>query len=385
MKVAISCKYFSPRGGAQTFLFNLARSLLADGHRVKVLALEFEGEQEGVQVSQLPIPPVPKTFRDLAYARASRKALAAEDADVTFGEQKSWGADVVRPGGGVHPEYMKQSIRSYPSAMQRRVKSVTRWASLKERLNHYIEKQLYLPPGPRCVIANSEMVRVHLLKYYPHLAGRVELVYNGADCDRFSPELRRSHRQQVREELGIPQDALVGVFVSFDWRRKGLSTLIRALSVLKRRALPAPVYSIVVGKGKRLRAELFARGLEVADRLRFVGARAPDRYYGASDLLLLPSYFDPCANVTLEGLACGLPAITTVHNGAHELLSPPHDGLVMSDPSDAAQMAEFIEYFQDEGRLSRASKAARALALGHTVAHMYRGIKAVLVRLAGSK
>lgn len=382
MKVAISCKYFSPRGGAQTFLFNLATLLVQDGHTVKVRALENEKRIQGVKIEPLVIPRVPKTFRDLAYARASRKALAEEDADVTFGEQKSWGADVVRPGGGVHLEYMKQTVKSYPSAFERTVKSVTRPWKAKEKINHYIEKKLYADPGPECVIANSQMVRDHLLKHYPHLEERVELIYNGADCNRFSPELRERHRAEVRRQLDIPPDALVGVFVSFDWRRKGLSTVIRALSVLRQRGDCPPVYCIIVGKGKQMRTGLYAKRRGVSDRLRFVGVTEPDRYYAASDLLLLPSFFDPCANVTFEALACGLPVVTTVFNGAYELLHPGVDGFYMDDAADEEQMAKFIEHFADQTRLERASIAARRLALQYTVDRMYEETKQVLLKAA---
>ena len=382
MKVVISCKYFSPRGGAQTFLFNLATSLVADGHSVKVLALESEKEIRGVQVEPLDTLPVPKTFRDLAYARASRRALAEEEADVTFGEQKSWGADVVRPGGGVHLEYMKQTVKSYPSSFVRAVKSVTRRWKTKELINHYIEKKLYAVPGPKAVIANSQLVREHLLKHYPQLEDRVELVYNGVDCERFSPKLREEHRFEVREELDIPQDALVGVFVSFDWRRKGLATVIRALSVLKDRETGPQVYCIVVGKGKQVRTELYAKRRGVGDRLRFAGVTEPDRYYGASDLLLLPTFFDPCANVTFEGLACGLPVVTTVFNGAYEVLHPGVDGFYMDDAADEKQMAEFIEYFTGETYLERASTAARGLALQYTVERMYKETRQILKKAA---
>jgi len=382
MKIVISCKYFSPRGGAQTFLFNLATSLVEDGHDVKVRALENEKRIQGVKIEPLNTPPMPKTLRDLAYARASRKALAEEDADVTFGEQKSWGADVVRPGGGVHLEYMKQILKSYPSAVTRTVKSVTKRWKVKELINHYIERKLYAVPGPKAVIANSRLVRDHLLEHYPQLEDRIELIYNGADCERFSPELRERHREEVRSELDIPQDALVGVFVSFDWRRKGLATVIRALSLLKKRGVGPPVYCIVVGKGKQVRTGFYARKQGVGHRLRFVGVAKPDRFYGASDLLLLPSFFDPCANVTFEALACGLPVVTTVFNGAYEVLHPGVDGFYMDDAADEEQMAEFIEYFTDETYLQRASTAARRLALQYTVERMYTHTRQVLEKAA---
>jgi UDP-glucose:(heptosyl)LPS alpha-1,3-glucosyltransferase len=379
MKLTIACKYFSPRGGAQTFLLNFVRCLLADGHRVKVVTMQAEGEMEGVQTRVLSLPPVPKTLRDVLFARATRRLLSRDDCDLSLGEQKTWGADVVRPGGGVHLEYIRQIVRSYPSAPMRAIRSLTKRLSPKERLNLYIERRLYADPRLRLVIANSPLVRRHLLRHYPALEGRIAVVYNGTDCARFSPDLRR-HRQQARAELALPQDALVGAFVSYDLRRKGLPTVLRALSILRRKGA-RPVYALVVGRRKAWAARL-ARTLGVEDRVRLVGPQEPDRFYGGSDLLLLPSYFDPCANVTLEALACGLPVITSVQNGAFEMLTPALDGFYVSDPADAAQFAGFIEHFMDPERLRRASEAARALALKHTLEHQYREIMNALAPIA---
>ncbi len=383
MNITIACKYFSPRGGAQTFLLNFARRLASDGHRVKVITMEAEGEMEGVQTEVIRLLPVPKAFRDVLFARATLRALRRDECDVSLGEQRTWGADVVRPGGGVHIEYIPQIIKSYPSARMRVLKSLTKRLSLKERLNLYIERRLYLTAGLRGVIANSPLVRRHLLKHYPGLAGRIAVVFNGTDCERFSPRLKR-HRERIRAELGIPDDALVSIFVSYDPRRKGFPTVLRALSILKRKPSRQAAYAIVVGTRKSWPARLAAQ-LGVKDRVRFVGAQDPDRFYGASDVLLLPSYFDPCANVTLEGLACGLPVITSVHNGAYEILTPGVDGLYVSDSSDAAQVASFIEYFMDPRKLQEASRAARTLALRHTVQRQYREIMDVLVPIAEQK
>ena len=383
MKITIACKYFSPRGGAQTFLFDFVRHLLADGHQVKVITMEAKRRMEGVRTQTVSLPPVPKTFRDAMFARAARRILRHDDSDLSFGEQKTWGADVIRPGGGVHLEYIREIIKSYPSAAMRALASVTKRVSPKELLNHYVERKLYQAPGPKCVIANSELVRRHLLKHYAHLKGRIVVVYNGTDCERFSPDLRL-HRPRVRRELDIPEEGIVGAFVSFDLRRKGLPTVLRSLSILKRKPPRRDAYVIVVGKHKGW-AERLARSLGVHDRVRFVGPQAPDPYYGASDLLVLPSYFDPCANVTLEGLACGLPSLTSVHNGAHELLTPGHDGFYVRDSSDAAQFAGFIEHFMDPLKLARASEAARALALKHTTWDQYDQIMNVIAPIAEEK
>jgi len=382
MKVTICCKRFGHTGGAEKFLRNLARCLLEDGHRLKVLAAELRGEMDDIETVPLALPPAPKAFQDLVLARASRKALQAEHADVTFSDQKCWGADVVRPGGGVQREYVKQRIKAFRSPVERTLRRAGYALSIRERLRIHIDDKLYREPGPRLVIANSDMVRRDLERHYRRLSGRIRVVYNGADPQRFHPGLAGRHRAKVRAELDIPDEALVAAFVGTGWRRKGLYTLLEALGSLSRKAGAAPVYGIVVGKGRLRRARAFAARHGAADVVRFVGLAAPEPYYGASDLLALPSFFDPCANVTLEALACGLPVITSVTNGAHELITPGREGFYIQDPADATELAKRIEYFTEPRRLSEASRAARELALGHTLGRQYGEIIEALKEVA---
>lgn len=388
MKITICCKQFVELGGAEVFLMNFARRLLQDGHQVRVLTPRAGAHLEGVHIVPLAVPSWPRALADLLLARASRKALADESADVTFSDQRCWGADVVRVGGGVQREYVKQRDRSYRGPLRRGLKAAMQRVSLRERLRVYIDDRLYDPPGPLCIIANSDMVRRELIKHYPHVADRIRVVYNGADTERFSPELKGVHFTSVRQELGIPSEALVGVFVGHDWRRKGLSTFIEALGILAcKRALRQqmkPAYGIIVGRGRKSTALSFARKAGAQSFVRFTGPAQPDRYYGAADLLVLPSYYDPCANATMEALACGLPVITSIHNGAFELLTLGLNGFYVNDPSDSAQLAGFIEYFMDRERLTAGSQAARALALEYPASRMYGDIVSALLAAAQS-
>ncbi|MFW6045110.1 MAG: glycosyltransferase family 4 protein [Planctomycetota bacterium] len=376
MKITIACKYFSPRGGAQTFLFNFVRHLLEDDHRVRVITMEVEGEMDGVETQKVPMPPVPKTFRDVTFARRVQKILQKDEHDISFGEQKTWGADVVRPGGGVHEEYLTQVISSYPSAFLRFIQSIRKRISLKERLNLHIERKLYRKHRPLRVIAISHMVRQHLLEYYPGLRGRIPLVYCGVDCDRFVPG-HDEEKAAVRRELGVPSDALLCAFCAFDLRRKGIDTTLRALSILKERQRQRPVHLLVIGRDKHWARRLASR-VDVSDRVYFTGITEPDRYYRACDLSVLPSYFDPFANVCLESLASGLPLITSSHTGAHELLTPGKDGFYIEDPQDAEALAEHIAHFSDQKVLNNASSAARRLACEYTDDRMFSELMDVI-------
>jgi UDP-glucose:(heptosyl)LPS alpha-1,3-glucosyltransferase len=381
MNVTICSKLFGKSGGAETFLRNFARALVADGHALRVITASPGDPIDGVEVVPLRLPHVPHALADRALARTSRKALARESADVTFSDQKCWGADVVRPGGGVQRAYVQQRDKSYPTAASRFCNRLWHGVSLRERLRLRIDDRLYAPPGPKLVIANSDMTRRNIERHYPHMKDRIRVVYNGADPARFHPGLR-AQRDAVRTELGIPDNALVCIFVGHDWRRKGLFPLIEALGILVRKGTERPVYGVVAGRGKRGVAERWARRHGADGVLKFAGADDPDRYYGAADLLVLPTFFDPCANVTVEALACGLPAITSTHNGAFEMLEPGLSGFFGADPTDSPQLAGFIEHYLDDARLAAGRRAALEVAARYVLADQLAKIVAAVKEIA---
>ena len=71
-----------------------------------------------------------------------------------------------------------------------------------------------------------------------------------------------------------------------------------------------------------------ARSLGIAQTVHFLGFHSDIREcYAASDFFVLPTYYDPCSLVVLEALACGLPVITTLQNGAGELITDGRAGL----------------------------------------------------------
>ena len=113
-----------------------------------------------------------------------------------------------------------------------------------------------------------------------------------------------------------------------------------------------------------------------------MGEARPEPYYGAADIVVLPSYFDTFGLVILEGLACGLPVITSTQAGGHEIITPGREGVAVADPSDSAMLAHHVGRFEDRQVLAEASKAARALALDHTLERQYREIMEAIAPIA---
>jgi UDP-glucose:(heptosyl)LPS alpha-1,3-glucosyltransferase len=143
---------------------------------------------------------------------------------------------------------------------------------------------------------------------------------------------------------------------------KGLGFLIEALSRIKK-AGPPPFKLLVLGRDRQDSYLRQARGRGISDEIVFVGStEEPEKYYGASDLLVHPTFYDACSLTVLEALASGLPVITTSSNGASGIITQGREGFVVADPRDDRALAEKILFFLDRENNNKSSMAARHLA-----------------------
>jgi len=112
---------------------------------------------------------------------------------------------------------------------------------------------------------------------------------------------------------------------------------------------------------------LLVAGRGVADRyrgtnVRFLGpVKDIASLFASSDILLLPTWYDPFSNACLEALAAGLPVITTDANGFSEIIERGVHGDITS-PGDVHAIAELLESWQVPGRCSAAREACLRLA-----------------------
>ena len=188
---------------------------------------------------------------------------------------------------------------------------------------------------------------------------------------------------EFRQEWGIAPGETAGLFVAMNYRLKGLEPLLHAVSRLQTRA---PFRLLVAGSPRTQPYKRLAQRLGIAERVCFVGPRRDvHNCYFAADFLVHPTFYDPCSLVVLEALACGLPVITSRFNGAGELLNPPQEGFVVSDPHDHAQLAECMAHLLDPRRRSACGQAARRAASNWTFEHHYRQLLEVLMEASARK
>ncbi len=169
-------------------------------------------------------------------------------------------------------------------------------------------RALYLA-SERCsaaTIAVSDTVRERLVRWGVP-AGRIHTIPNGVDFGRVAFD--ETARKQIRDEFGIPQDAVVtGVLGRLD-ANKRFDLVIKAIAPL----LSADRRLLVVGKGdERTHLEQVARAHEVADRVVFAGERHDvAAMFSAMDLFIASSAQETFGLSVLEALGNGMPALYT--------------------------------------------------------------------------
>jgi glycosyltransferase involved in cell wall biosynthesis len=167
-------------------------------------------------------------------------------------------------------------------------------------------------------------------------------------------------RSAVRAVWKVPANAPVALFCAKlqPWKRP-----MDALLAFARAAVPGS-HLVFAGDGPlRPALEARAKGLGVADRVRFLGfvnQSALPGAYAASDVLLLPSAHEPFGLVVNEAMLCGLPAIVSDSVGAKfDLIREGESGFVFPVGDVDALAAILRDLLPDRPRLKRVGEAAR--------------------------
>ncbi len=149
---------------------------------------------------------------------------------------------------------------------------------------------------------------------------KITVLRNGVDLATFRP----LDRTQARAALDLTGPTLLSVGALIP--RKGHDRTIAALAQLPSLSL------LIAGDGpEKARLMHLARTLGVAGRIRFLGPWPHHdlaTLYSAADLSVLASSREGWANVLLESMACGTPAVASPIPGNPEVIQSPEAGLI---------------------------------------------------------
>ena len=312
---------FGPTGGVETYLNKLVPSLLERNWRVHYVTARIQQPiPDGMILHKIPILRGTSVSRMLSFAYGARRMVRRARIPLVMGFGRTIHQDIYRDGSGCFRDYQAHAGR--------------RFNPLYVKSYLHLERQRFCDPLLSQVITVSHMVKDQIIRRYGWPADQIDVVYSGVDDRNLNPGLK-SHKTVFRRQLKIPPDAFTLLFMGNDFERKGLGPLIRALG-----HVPEQLNCVLLVAGtdkhlKRYRRLAVQSGLR--ERVRFLGyCEETSVLYGAADLFVLPSRFDPIANVVLEALYTGTPVVTGPRVGASELIENGVNGFVAADDQPAA-------------------------------------------------
>ncbi len=162
---------------------------------------------------------------------------------------------------------------------------------------------------------------------------KVRVIPNGIDPERFQPLDARSARNQ----LGLPEEAVIAVSVGYLIESKGHHLLIAAIARLLERFPKLRLY--VIGDGVyRPRLEELVRAKQLQEHVFLIGNR-PNKelslWFNAADLSCLISSREGWPNAVSEALACGTPVLATRAGGIPEIITSPERGMFVEPNVDS--------------------------------------------------
>lgn len=316
------------RGGAEAALAQLATHLEQRG--CEVLAFGSHGprpdERAPGEFHRVGARGWPRGRRERALGEALVTAARAHGCDLTVGVRHLPEVDLLWCHGGAHAVTLAARRRAtggeHVSDSRPRVMG-------RHRTFLALERQLVEEGRARRVVCPSKLVLDELTRLYPSAAGRLVVVPNGVDLERFHPRERAGARRRLVASLGLDPALPLLVFAARNPILKGFEPLVAALSLLGQ----SPWHLLVAGPRHPRRLRRTARAAGIArERVTCVEhVDALDLAAGA-DVAVQPTWRDPCALVTLEALAAGTPVVTTRLNGASEVFGDSSAGTVIEHP-----------------------------------------------------
>ena len=327
--------------GVVTSVLTLQEELARRGHEIRILTLGSVGSKWGENgIYRLPsinasfVSPGVR-FRPTAASQAKLKELL------------EWGPDIVHANTetSTYPTATKISKRLNIPLV---VTAHTCWQDLISYLHlPKVIEQRYLrfrlnSMYSKCdaLIAPSKK-QCDILQGYNHTCP-IEIIPTGIDTSRFAPTISDAGKNTLRMKLGLPTNAVLGLYVGRIAPEKSCDLLLRYASKAE---LPHTALAFV-GDGPKLEElKKEALRLGLSDKVFFTGAvpheNAAD-YYAIADFFMSASRTETQGLTYIEAQASGLPLLCRADACLDRIVRQGENGYVFHNEEEFLQGFEAL-------------------------------------------
>ncbi|NTS77652.1 N-acetyl-alpha-D-glucosaminyl L-malate synthase BshA [Catenovulum sp. SM1970] len=205
------------------------------------------------------------------------------------------------------------------------------------------DKPLY--PLNRFSILSSSLVTTvsnyqkhYLLKHFDlkDLKKDIQVVHNFIDLDVFTP-----NNENIKTRRAMANDDEKIILHASNFRQvKNTSGVVKTFAKV---AKQIKARLVLVGDGPEVaETKALAEKLGIADKVNFFGkVQHMEKVIANADCLFQPSYFESFGMVALEGMASGVPCVSSQVDGIPEVIKHGENGF-MAHPDDHDELAGYL-------------------------------------------
>lgn len=334
---------YPPRivGGISRVVEGLSRSLAEAGHEIHVITNEMpnypaEDRDRGVFLHRVAIESPTPNFHTWImmmnhYFTKRAGRLIHEVGMLDIVHVHDW---LVFPGGSeLHQFYPKTSLVTTLHSLEYR-----RSGGINTPENKMVDSLEWWSTYESSLIivcSNSMLNDTH--NHFQVPPDKIRVIPIGIDPSRFRGKYL--DRSAVRRKYGVFPDEKLVLFVGRLTNQKGCEYLIRSIPFVSRYF---NMKLLIAGEGY-LRGELesIAERAGVRSRTIFAGYVGDDdltELFQSSDLMVIPSIYEPFGVVALEAMAAGLPVVASSVDGLAEVVRHEQNGILVF-PRDSSSIA----------------------------------------------
>ena len=205
------------------------------------------------------------------------------------------------------------------------------------------------------IICVSEGVRRFYGQRNSNLDGKVKIIHNGIDVERFSAP---ADREEIRRQLGLNPSAHVVGIVGRLVPDKAHEDFIDAVKIISEQ--DPLIRGLIIGEGKlhrQLKAKVMKMHLE--DKIYFLGNRNElPPLYRAMDIFVMSSIREGFPLTILEAMAANIPIVATDVGGVGECIEHEKDGILVPARNPKALATAIQILFADPSLMEELAKNA---------------------------
>lgn len=207
------------------------------------------------------------------------------------------------------------------------------------------------------IITVSEFSKKEIIRYMDIEGGRIQVVLNGVDCEKYSRKTDLNQIEAVKLKYGIEGEYIL--YMGTLEPRKNIGVLIEAYHILVEAGNSLPEL-VIAGKKGWMYEQLFqmVRDFELENKIIFTGYIEDDDcpvLMSGAKMFVFPSMYEGFGIPPLEAMACGTPVIVS---DAEALLEATGEFAVVFQSGDATDLSckigRLLENVEERKRLSAA-------------------------------